>query len=377
MVSKKKEVGVSPVKKAFFSITPALNTVGGAEIYIRKFIAFLCERDDVEKVTVVHPKLPILKDFFGRPDSEKLEIVDYGFGKLTVDRDPFNPRLYGLLKDEGRRLRKKLIDEGYDLIFAHSSTDVFILREFLEKTSIIFYSNIPPYARTFPSRIFLKKYLGAMKNIICVSDFINEGVKKILGDKGRIYTVHNGVEFGFQRSDPPSEINKIGIVARFEKEKNVMLGIRVFENLGKKYGRLSLHLFGDGSQRKSLERTVAKRKIKRVSFHGFVKNTDEIYPYFDLLLVPSSMEALSLVALEAMSWKLPIVASKVGGIPEIVKDGRNGFLAKPDVESFSQKVTLLLENPSLIESFSRNYPETLQRFQLKEKFEELFKILFS
>lgn len=363
------------MKKTFFSVTPALNTVGGAEIYLREFISFLLTDDEIEKVTVAYPRLPVLEDFFGKLDSKKLEIVGYGFGKLTIDKDLLNPRVYVLLRNERKLLWKMLIDGDYDLMLAHSSTDLFILKDFIEKTSVIFYSDMPAYAGFFPFRTFLSNYLGKVGKIVCVSDFIRERVKKVLRREDGLFTVHNGVERTERKGNRPSEIRKIGIVARLEKEKNVMLGIRVFEKLARRNERLSLHIFGDGSQRKALEKAVGKRGLKGITFHGFVHDADEIYSDVDLLLVPSSTEALSLVILEAMSRGIPVVASGVGGIPEIVRDGYNGFLARPDVGSFYEKVTMLLENPALTETFSKNYPETLQRFSLKEKLGDLRRIL--
>lgn len=364
------------MKKVFFSVTPSLSIIGGGEIYLKKFIKFLCSRDEIDKITVACPNIPSLKDFWADIESKKIEFINYHFDSLTVDKNFLNLNLYRLLKRERRVVEEKIKRENYDLLFAHAPTDVLILKGFLEQTSILFYSAVPPYARLWPFKIAIVKYLGRLGKIICVSGFIQNEIKRILPSKKNIYMIHNGIELGNLKSNPPTSVKNIGVVARFEREKNVILAIKVFRLLIKKYDYLSLHLFGDGSKKIALENFVRRNKIKNVYFHDFVKNTDEIYSKIDLLVVPSKMEALPLVIFEAMSRGIPVVASNVGGIPEIIKNGYNGFLAEPNVKSFIDKITRIMENPEIINDFGKNYAQTLSEFDIRKKFEDLYKILF-
>ncbi len=357
-------------------MTPSLSTIGGGELYLKKFIKFLCSKSEIGKITIAYPNIQALNDFWEDIGSQKIELVNYRFGTLTVDKNFINLGFYKLLRRERKIVEEKIKEEHYDLLFAHAPTDVLVLKNFLERTNIIFYSNIPPYARIWPFKFAIKRYLERLQRVICVSEFIQNEIKSILPLEKNIYVVHNGVELINSKLDPPHSIKHIGVVARFEREKNVILAIKTFKFLTKKYGYLSLHLFGDGSKRKSLEDFVRGNRIKNVYFHGFVKNMDEIYSKIDLLVVPSKMEALSLVIIEAMSKNIPVVASNVGGIPEIIKDGYNGFLAEPNVKSFAVKITRIIENPEIINDFVKNYDQTLSQFDINEKFEDLYKILF-
>ncbi|MCL4408262.1 MAG: glycosyltransferase family 4 protein [Thermotogae bacterium] len=363
-------------EKSFFSVTPSLGTIGGGEINLKKFIKFLCLKNEIDKITIAYPDIQLLKDFWGDIGSAKVEFINYHFDTLTVDKNFLNLNFYRLLRTEKQIVEKKVKKENYDLIFAHAPTDVLILKNFLERTNVIFYSNIPSHVRIWPFKLAIKKYIGKLNNVICVSEFLQNKIKSILPSKKNIYMIHNGVEDINLKSNPPVSVKNIGVVARFEKEKNVILAIRVFRILVKKYGYLSLHLFGDGSKKKAMEDFVTRNEIKNVYFHNFVKNTDEIYSKIDLLVVPSKMEALSLVIIEAMSRNIPVVASNVGGIPEIIKDGYNGLLAEPNVRSFVTKITKIIENPQLISAFAKNYAQTLAQFDIEKKFEDLYKILF-
>ncbi|GEM_PF-1316218 len=336
----------------------------------------MCSRDEIDKITVAYPNIPGLKDFWADIESKKIEFINYRFDSLTVDKNFLNLNFYRLLKRERRVVEEKVKRENYDLLFAHAPTDVLILKNFLEQTSTIFYSAIPSYARVWPFEIAIVKYLERLRKVICVSEFMQDEIKRILPSKKNIYMIHNGIELENLKSNPPTSVKNIGVVARFEREKNVVLAIKVFRFLIKKYGYLSLHLFGDGSKKRTVENFVRRNKIKSVYFHGFVKNTDEIYSKIDLLVVPSKMETLSLVIFEAMSRGIPVVASNVGGIPEIIKDGYNGFLAEPNVKSFIDKITRIIENPEIINDFGKNYAQTLSKFDIREKFEDLYKVLF-
>jgi glycosyltransferase involved in cell wall biosynthesis len=320
--------------------------------------------------------MSVLKDFFEDLESRKIEFVNYHFDNLTVDKDFFNRDLYRFLKRDRRIVENKIREENYDLIFAHAPTDILILKNFLERASTIFYSNIPPYVRIFPFKFIIKKYLERLNCVICVSEFIKRNVENIIPSKKNVYIVYNGIEPVSSRSDPPDSIKNIGVVARLEREKNVALAIRTFKVLNRKYDYLSLHLFGDGSEKKKLEKLALRYGMKNVYFHGFVKDIDGIYSTIDLLVVPSRMEAFSLVIIEAMSKNIPVVASNVGGIPEIIKDGYNGLLAEPNVKSFVIQITKIIENPELINTFTKNYVQTLEKFNINKKFEDLYKIFF-
>src|SRR5262249_31669926 len=87
---------------------------------------------------------------------------------------------------------------------------------------------------------------------------------------------------------------------------------------------------------------------RSVRWLGYQDDVANVYRQLTLLLLPSRSEGLPNVALEAMGYGVPVVAASVGGIPEIVDDGENGFLAPPDnAEALAQQVLGILKDPSL------------------------------
>ncbi len=86
-------------------------------------------------------------------------------------------------------------------------------------------------------------------------------------------------------------------------------------------------LIGDGPDRSTAEYLAAKHGVQdRVHFLGKQDNVNELLPLADLMLMPSEMESFGLAALEAMACSVPTIATRVGGVPELVHDGENGLL---------------------------------------------------
>ena len=92
--------------------------------------------------------------------------------------------------------------------------------------------------------------------------------------------------------------------------------------------------------------------IPNLFFIGNLPNAASYCKHADLFMLPSDYEGLPMVLLEAMSQAKPILASKVGGVPEIVIEGKNGFTLPNDVNAFSEKIRYILEDESLQKSFS-------------------------
>ena len=120
-------------------------------------------------------------------------------------------------------------------------------------------------------------------------------------------------------SIPPS-INgrQIAFVGRLEYEKNPTL----FCQLALAFQEDEFHVYGDGSQRAQLER----KGPENLYFHGAVNDIDKRWALIDVLVIPSLQEGLPLAALEAMANNVPVIASAVGDLPELIEHNVNGFL---------------------------------------------------
>ena len=138
---------------------------------------------------------------------------------------------------------------------------------------------------------------------------------------------------------------------------------------------VKLLLIGDGEEREYLENLAKQLDLKEeVIFAGKVPN-EEVPQYTaasDLFVLPSLSEGFPVTVLEAMASGLPIVTTNVKGLPEIVKEGENGFLVEPrNPEQIAEKVLLLLGNDELRERISENNREKAKRYSWANVVERL------
>ena len=114
-------------------------------------------------------------------------------------------------------------------------------------------------------------------------------------------------------------------------------------------------MVGDGPDRHEAFELASSLGVSgRVSFLGSFPRIEDVLAVCDLFLLPSVKESFGLVALEAMASGVPVVASRTGGIPEVVTDGVTGFLcAEKDVEGMAAAALRLLEDEDLHAQFAR------------------------
>ena len=178
---------------------------------------------------------------------------------------------------------------------------------------------------------------------------VSEGIQE-----DRVRVIPPGVNsslFAGPHDDPFPRIRRprVLFVGRLAPQKGVrtlVAAVRLLEN-----PNAQVLLVGDGPERPSLEHEVTRLGLEdRVHLLGFVPHDrlPAVLTHADLLVLPSLYEELGTVLLEAMWASLPVVASKTGGIPEVVTDGVNGLLVPPsDSEALARAIDRALANPDL------------------------------
>ena len=121
-----------------------------------------------------------------------------------------------------------------------------------------------------------------------------------------------------------------------------------------------LVMVGDGSERTSVEHRARCLKVDdKITFVGKQPNIVDYLSASDVLLLPSEQESFGLAALEAMACEVPVVTSRVGGLPEVVTDGETGFLSDVgDVEKMAEDAGRLLSNPDLRQQMGKRARES-------------------
>ena len=135
-------------------------------------------------------------------------------------------------------------------------------------------------------------------------------------------------------------------LSNFRPVKRALDAIEIFARVAKQLPARLL-MVGDGPDRAACERLAYRLGLlDRVDFLGKQERVDELLPLTDLMLMPSEMESFGLVALEAMVCEVPTIATRVGGVPEVITDGETGLLFPVgDVDAMAAAAVSLLSDP--------------------------------
>jgi glycosyltransferase involved in cell wall biosynthesis len=147
----------------------------------------------------------------------------------------------------------------------------------------------------------------------------------------------------------------VGVVARLEPEKGHPTLLEAWPAVLRAVPNATLLVVGEGSRREELERQAASLRIAhRVVFTGRRDDVPEVTAALDVAVLPSYREAQGLSILEAMALSRPVVASRVGGIPEVIEDGVSGLLVPPrDPTALAEAIICLLTNHPLADMIGR------------------------
>ena len=156
-------------------------------------------------------------------------------------------------------------------------------------------------------------------------------------------------------------------LSNFRPVKRILDVVEIFARVARAIPA-RLMLIGDGPDRSAAEYLAARLGVQdRIHFLGKQDNVNELLPLADLMLLPSEMESFGLAALEAMACGVPAIATRVGGVPELIDDdpndpaGANGLLFPVgDIEAMSAAAISLLSDPTRLETLARAARKTAQ-----------------
>jgi glycosyltransferase involved in cell wall biosynthesis len=181
----------------------------------------------------------------------------------------------------------------------------------------------------------------------------------------RITVIPNGVDTVFFRPEevvPPPDPQVILSVARLVPDKDHGTLISAFRLVSEAYPEAKLWLAGDGPQQEAIERQVRLLPPGRVRLWPGQTDIRPLLHRASLLVLSSCHEGLPNVVLEAMAAGLPVVATQVGGLPEVVVPGRTGWLVPPrDVNALAAAMAHLLGDGASRQSFGRAGRERAER----------------
>jgi len=236
-----------------------------------------------------------------------------------------------------------------------------------------------PAWRRLVRRWVLPRLLGGVDAIVRVS---HEALPFDLRRK-RVHTIHNGVDaerFCSSPRDFGSALRTLLMVGSLTKNKNQELAIRALTSLPD----MRLVLAGTGPDEPRQRRLARQLGVAdRVEFYGFVPDPAELYSQADVFLMLSRHEGLPLGLLEAMASGLPVIATRAGGVAEVVRDGQDGLLlpvpATP--ENLAERLCWLSGRPGMVRELGqrarRRFEDHFTLGRMVQKYWELFSSLLS
>ncbi len=194
---------------------------------------------------------------------------------------------------------------------------------------------------------------------VALSPEVHRTIVSFYGMKDeKVPVIYNGVDLSRCIPKNGYELGKkvqLLHIGRFNYQKNHKGLLDAFARILQKNPDCCLNLLGDGELRPEVETYAEELGIReKVLFHGSQSN---VYPYLhsaDIFLLPSRFEGMPMTIIEAMGTGLPVVASAVGGVPDMLRNGESGILVSQEPRSVADAVEQLLQKESLRKNLGEN-----------------------
>jgi glycosyltransferase involved in cell wall biosynthesis len=347
------------------------SSYGGVPVVVNRFIQRLVERG--HKVTVVTSKCKSKESV-----ERKENFTIYRFSSFTL---PKSEGEYALSFPSFHRIRQIFEREGIDVLHCHvpSFLSLACVLE-ARKMGVPSIATNHLLSETFSRNLFFNStkfndffykivnvFYNLVDTVLCPSTY---GLRTLRenGLNTRAFVLSNGIELSkfnanlkheqFDRQFGLKDENKkILYVGRLMKEKGLDILIKAYGIVNAKVPNTNLIIVGKGHMRRNLENLANGLGLKNVIFTGFISDSllRQAYASSDIFVLPSYAEIQPLVLLEALAMGLPAIGTNVGGIPEMIIEGRNGYIVKPgDREGLAERIITILNDSKLRKEFSRN-----------------------
>jgi glycosyltransferase involved in cell wall biosynthesis len=227
---------------------------------------------------------------------------------------------------------------------------------------------------------------GSSEKIIAVSDNLKADLEKVYGlNSQKVISANCGVnremfvahhdKQGFRKKlnlDPAKKL--VLFLGRTYKEK----GVYTFVDVVKKYSKhpdVQFAVVGNGPETEQVVKELKETNATFTYQPSIAK--EKVYEWFnaaDVFIFPTEKEAFGLVALESVSCHTPVIASNVGGVPEIVRDGKSGYLVPVgDSDAIVEKLEYVLSNPDVYETLQKGCEEVADEFSFENQMKKVKK----
>ncbi len=284
-----------------------------------------------------------------------------------------------------KKILKKIEKEFEpDIVHAHYASSYGLLGSFLNFHPYlisIWGSDILQFPnKNFLNRQILKRNFRKADYLLSTSKLMADEVKKYSSKKAEVipFGVDTGVFRPLNKSNE-NNIKVIGVVKALEEVYGIEYLIRAFALLKMEitYADFELWIVGEGSLKISLSELSQELGIsEQVKFLGKIPNTDlpQTMANLDIIVIPSLSESFGVVAVEALACEKPVIASDVGGLPEIIINNETGLLAEPkNPEDISKKIKELINDSVLSKRLSLAGREfVLKKYEWSKNVDQMY-----
>lgn len=343
--------------------------LAGAQVMVENLAYGLNEKGvEVTVISMYSNETPITK----RLKESKIELV-------LLDKKP------GLDIEMVSRMRKEFKRIRPDIIHTHCYVMEYSIPALLGLKSIGKVHTVHNIAEKELVRNALLKlykvYYKFLKIIpVAISPLVKESILECYKFNNRsVPMVYNGINL--ENCKPKSTYDfkedkiKVLHIGRFEEQKNHKMLINALSILIKKYPNLEISLVGTGPLEKEIKELINKSSLKNnFKLLGQIPNSFDIMNKSDIFVLPSKWEGMPITLIEAMATGMPIVATKVGGVPDMICDNENGLLCELSEEDFLNKLEQLIINKEFREKLGKQAKVTSNLFSNEQMANEYIKI---
>ncbi len=219
--------------------------------------------------------------------------------------------------------------------------------------------------------------------VVAVSEAMKKVFVKQLGFMhDMVKVIHNGIDvsnfFTAKKFFSDDSILHIGTVGRLVPVKGFDLFLAIACEVRNKVEGIKFSILGDGPMRDFLKNRAEELGLNGfVEFKGHLNNPQSYYQGLDIFINTSFHEGIPMSVLEAMACGVPVIAPKVGGIPEIIRNGIDGFLVKREKDSFVKACMNLISNRELLFQMSENCKQRIKDYFSAERMAEQYRQLYN